>query len=489
MKLRAKIFIVTLAMMAILYALVVTALLPGLVDRRLRARMETGQASARALAVYLETLPHDARSRALQDRAHKVFSRSALGFWFIEDGEGRTVAWSESGPVPDRIGPEEREHRKARIEMPLAFGDKIEEAWILYARPAGSFSVGRELWTVFVVMFVGALMMGLAIYLLLLRLVVLPVERLASASRAAAGGRGALPRVPHTNRSDEVGDLMRSYNAMADEVNDLRLNLEQRVSQAISELEAAQKKLVMSERLSVTGKLAAGVAHEINNPLGGMLNAARSLQSKAPDDSRERRYAELMVEGLGRIQRIVSTMLQFARPTDLHGVANLVEVIDGALMFCQYRLSKNQITLEKDYPEDLADSARVIGNQAGLGQIFLNLVVNAIDAMETKGGGPHRLAIRLRKGDGQVAASVQDSGIGMSAEIQTQAGEPFYSTKSEGRGTGLGLAIVKHIIQEHNGVLDIDSKEGEGTCITVRLPEAEPTPAPSTEPAQETTSP
>jgi len=310
----------------------------------------------------------------------------------------------------------------------------------------------------------------LVIYTLMLRLIVKPVERLAAASHATAAARGLIPTVPHTDRPDEIGKLVRAYNNMATEVNDLRLNLEKRVQESTRDLEAAQKQIVLSDRLSMAGRMAAGVAHEVNNPLGGMINAVRTLKSKAPPGGKESEYLELILEGLSRIQGIVSAMLQFSRPAQQASSVDLREVIDGALMFCNHRIQQKHVKLQKDYEANGTAEICVIGHRSELGQVFLNLMVNALDAMEAAGEREHTLTLRLRGEGAQVLASVSDTGTGMSAEVKERAGQFFYSTKAEGKGTGLGLAVVQHIVLRQRGTMTIDSKEGAGTTVTVRLP-------------------
>jgi signal transduction histidine kinase len=334
--------------------------------------------------------------------------------------------------------------------------------------------MAKELASLAITMLIGTLLLGVGVYLLILRLVIHPVERLEQASRSVGSSRGLLIKVPHTDRMDEIGALMRSYNSMAGEVNDLRMNLEKKVRESVAALEKTQQNLILSERLSVTGKMAAGVAHEINNPLGGMLNAARSLHTKATPGTREADYLALILDGLGRIEHIVSTMKQFGRPTGEKMSVNVREVLEGSIVFIQHRAQEQKIEIKREIPEISADTFVINGYRAALGQIFLNLMVNAIDALDSaeknEPGRPKKLTIKLTREGDWIIVSVQDNGIGMPEEVQQRAGEMFYTTKPETHGTGLGLAIVKHILQEHDGVLEIQSKTGEGTTMRIKLP-------------------
>jgi len=487
MKLRAKIVIVIFGLMGILYMLVVAALLPELTGTRLRARQEAGRAAADSMAAVLDLLLPPERVRLLNDVSglRKV---PGLSTWVVTDDHERVRAWSFTHPPPLRLDEELRATLHLDITVPLLPDRPDSGPWTLHvAYPAANLALDRELWTLFITMLLGTMMLGVAVYGMTLRLVIQPVERLAAASRAAVDGRGMLSKVPATDRADEIGALVRAYNAMIDEVNDLRTNLEHRVQAAVADLEQAQKKLILSERLSTAGKLAAGVAHEINNPLGGMLNAARSLRKKAAVESRESEYLEMIEEGLGRVQGIVATMLQFARPATQRVSVNLAELFDGALLFCQHRLKKVGVELVREFPQQGQAQVYVLGNRAELGQVLLNLVVNAIDALEAT-HGPRRITLSVREENGQAQASVHDTGHGMSAETRAQAGQLFFSTKGEGRGTGLGLAIVKHILSEHAGVLDIDCESGRGTTMTVKLP-LESTPPALQRPSDESAEP
>ncbi|MCK6471160.1 MAG: HAMP domain-containing histidine kinase [Planctomycetes bacterium] len=468
MKLRAKILSVIAAMMALLYLLVAAALIPELVQNRVNARMEVGQLIANRMAALVEQIPRSERRARVRSGEDLVSMSPEPSFWAITDGRGKLVGWSRKEAPPADFDPEENTGMPM-VRRPLSPVDADESPWQLYLAPAAELGLARELWSVFIAMLVGTAVLGLAIYGLLLRLVIKPVERLALNSRLAAGGRGALPTVPHTDRTDEVGDLIRSYNGMVGEVNELRLQMEKRVAEALRQKEDAQKKLLLSERLSVTGRLAAGVAHEINNPLGGMLNATRSLLQKAEPGTRDAEYLGLIEDGLKRVQTILSSMLQFARPVPQHSSVNVAEVFEGALLFCKHRMEKEKIELARDFAAGTS-AAIVYGNRTELGQVVLNLMVNAIDAMEGRPEGQRRLSLGARREGENVLVTVGDTGAGMAQEVRDQAGEIFFSTKAAGRGTGLGLAIVKYIVSEHGGSVAIESEVARGTTVRVVLP-------------------
>jgi signal transduction histidine kinase len=466
MSLRARILIYVVAVMTIVFILVVATILPDTL-RESKSRVAAGREASAALQVLFENLPAAKRTEALGANPRLFDQHFVLDDWLLATEDGKVLAWFMPEP------------RQQNISADFVAGQKFDEVetfqspdgehLILYTHTSLRGSAASLDWGgVFLVMAVGTLLLALVIYGMLLRLVVKPVERMATASRSVLANRGLLQPVPSTERKDEIGELVRAYNKMVSEVNDLRVNLEKRVFDATEELEAAQNQIVLSERLSVAGRMAAGVAHEINNPLGGMLNAVRSLQSKAAPGSREAEYLALILEGLGRVQNIVTSMLQFSRPVQKETTVDLAEVVEGALMFCRHRFSTVNLKVEKSFPAP--GEAAVFGHRSELGQVFLNLVVNALDAMESKGPGPHALTLNLKRDGTNVLASIGDTGTGMSPEVKQRAGQFFYSTKAEGKGTGLGLAVVQHIILQHNGTMSIDSNQSQGTTVIITLP-------------------
>ena len=474
MSLRTKILLVIAALMGILYILAAGALIPELAERGLRRDKDLARSAAQAVASTLSPLTPDERLKLLADDPFKDLDFSK---WAMLDESGKIVAWNLPGTPGLTVTRDSLRGMGLTITCDIVPSRPADPVWRLMVAPVGSaFSMDRELWSLAITMLIGTLMMGAGVYMLVFRLMIRPVERLEQASRSAATLRGTLVKVPHTARNDEIGALMRSYNTMAGEVNDLRMNLEKKVRESVAALEKTQQNLILAERLSVAGKMAAGVAHEINNPLGGMLNAARSLQSKATPGTRESDYLALILDGLGRIQHIVSTMKQFGRPTGEQADVDVKDVLDGSLLFVQHRMKELGIELRREVPEAPPGTFAIRGYRAALGQVFLNLMVNALDALDAVGKSADAkprnkcLTVQLIRERDWIVASIQDNGIGMPKDVQERAGEMFYTTKPETHGTGLGLAIVKHILQEHGGMLEIESTLGMGTTMHVKLP-------------------
>ncbi len=469
MSLRTQIFVYVVAVMAIVFTLVTATLLP---DRVLAQKfnMALGREAAVSLQSTLEQLSAEQRDAMIRLHPQLFLKENILEGWVLAKETGEVRVWFFPQEIRDRISDDFL--KNANVDYIGHFTAKDGEALVLYAR-INSHLLGPsvDLWRIFLVMTVGTILMLVVLYSLLLRLIVKPVERLAAVSNSPAVARGLILQVPHTDRRDEIGALVRAYNKMAGEVNDLRLNLEKRVTEATNKLEAAQQQIVVSERLSAAGRIAAGVAHEVNNPLGGMINAARALRARAAP-GRDSEYLDLIVEGLSRVQAIVASMLQFSRPVQQSGSVDIREVLDGALMFCRYRVTDMSVTVVKNYDAPGTPSFTVVANRTELGQVFLNLMVNALDAMDAKGKGAdaHTLTLNLSRADKSIVVSVSDTGIGMKPEVKERAGEFFYTTKGEGKGTGLGLAVVQHIVLRHSGTLSIESTEGQGTKVVVTLP-------------------
>jgi signal transduction histidine kinase len=470
MSLRARILLYVVAVMGIVFVLVVATILPGTLHDP-HAQKATARDAALTLKSLFERLDAEQRSKLLASDPRFFSEQNALDGWILTERGGRVLYWMHPMERRERLTIEEAAAERFDFNGSLLSpdGDVLQ----LYAHASRRVAKdGLDWWRVFAVMAVGTGLLAFVVYGLLLRLVVKPLERMAAATRATKVTGGLLLPVAGSERSDEVGELVRAYNTMVAEVNDLRRKLEQRVKQTTHELEATQQQLVMSDRLSMAGRMAAGVAHEVNNPLGGMLNAARSLQSRAAEGSREREYLELILEGLARIQGIMSSLLQFSRPAQQESSVDVADVMEGALIFCRHRCTKSDIEIVHAY-ETNGGRLNVRGFRSELGQVFLNLLVNAIDALESGNAAPKTLKLSIRRDDGNVIAEVADNGAGMSEDVRKKAGQFFFTTKGKGKGTGLGLAIAQHIIAQHQGTLSIESTSGRGVRVCVTLPAEE----------------
>jgi signal transduction histidine kinase len=308
----------------------------------------------------------------------------------------------------------------------------------------------------------GTLLLIAATFLVLRRLVLRPLDQLSEAARAVAEGKPP-PQVPRPKGNDEVGNLVDRFNRMAQEVHEYQTRLEERVLDALSRAKSAENRLIVAQRLAATGTLAAGFAHEINNPLGGVLNALRKLREGELPPDRKAEYFDLVFDGLERIRTIVERMLHFAprrrEPSDV----DVADACRRAAGLASHRAERKGIRLDLHAEKPVKG---VIGDAQELTQAILNLILNAEDAIPEGREGTVR--VEARREGGEAVVEVADDGVGMDPETVRQCVDLFFTTKPE--GTGLGLAIVQFIVTEHGGTLDIRTGKGEGTTVIVRLP-------------------
>ena len=283
-----------------------------------------------------------------------------------------------------------------------------------------------------------------------------PVRGLAAA--AAAIARGDPGQALPVASADEIGSLTETFNQMARSLRERDELLK----------EQTRQQLTRSERLASIGRLAAGVAHEINNPLTGVLTFAHLLLRDAPEHSRERKDLETIIEAATRCQQIVRGLLNFSRQSQPQKtLSDLNGVLRRALV-----LTRNQATIHRvNITEKLDETVPPLVLDPGqIEQVAVNVIVNAIDAMPD--GGDLGVCSRAveRNGSQWAEFEIADTGCGIPAADLERVLDPFYTTKPTGQGTGLGLAVSYGIVSEHGGHIDIASEPGTGTTVTVRLP-------------------
>jgi signal transduction histidine kinase len=265
--------------------------------------------------------------------------------------------------------------------------------------------------------------------------------------RAGEGNLGV--RAP-SRRGDEVAELAEVFNRMMDELQAARER---------EELQRAQ--LAHTEKMAAVGTLAAGVAHEVNNPLAGVLASIENMRENPDDEEMRDRYLELIADGLRRIERTVANLLNFARPREIrleptsvnHNLRHVVELVGY-----QLRAAGVEVKLDLD-----PNPAVVEADHFQMEQLFLNLVLNALDAMRDGG----KLYLRTRVRGGRVIAEVRDTGHGIPPEIRDRIFDPFFTTRDVGEGTGLGLAVSGSIVAAHGGHIELETAVGKGTTFRV----------------------
>lgn len=240
------------------------------------------------------------------------------------------------------------------------------------------------------------------------------------------------------------------------------------LEQDVTEKRRLESILAQSEKLAAVGQLAAGVAHEINNPLTAIVANAQILQRELPPDTDIQESVELIARAGARAAQVVRNLLDFARRETYHlAPTDVNETLRRALALIQHELLIRSIQLNFQPAESLPP---ILASQDHLQGVWLNLLLNAIDALEHEGG---KLEVSTLLSAGMIQITITDTGKGISPERLERIFEPFYTTKAPGRGTGLGLSVVHRVIKQHGGHIMVKSEMGVGTEFTIVLPVAE----------------
>jgi two-component system NtrC family sensor kinase len=326
-----------------------------------------------------------------------------------------------------------------------------------------------------------ALLVGMAAALFIYRVVRRPVRDLIDGTKRIANGD--LETTIAANGRDEMGQLAHSFNKMTGDLREAREELtrwsdklETSLMEKTTELNRTQRHVVHMEKMASLGKLAATVAHELNNPLAGILNYAklvdRSLnEGKMPEDERTelQRCLGLIQKEAARCGDTVRNLLLFARQSGAElALVPLNSIIERSLMLVHHHLEMSGVHLETTLFEEGADQVVCDGNQ--IQQALLALMVNAVEAMPHGG----TLSVRAIGRDSWIAIAISDTGTGIPPVAIPHIFEPFFSTKDEAEGVGLGLAVAYGIIQRHGGDLEVESQLDHGTTFTVTLPKRPP---------------
>jgi signal transduction histidine kinase len=297
---------------------------------------------------------------------------------------------------------------------------------------------------------ISALVPNLLLLLLVVRSISRPLQRITLAAVEVTNGNYGT-EVDLRKSNDEIGLLADSFNEMS-----------RKMAQDIEQLRTLNEQLARAERLAAMGTLAAGVAHEVNNPLASISSLVQMMKTNADVETREK--LNLISAQIDRITRVTKDLTDFSRVRPAaRSMVEVNSVVEAAIRLASFDSAFQQLELSRGYagalPNVLADSDQ-------LQQVFLNLLLNARDAMPEGG----KLTVTTALNASEISVSIEDSGGGIDESVRKQLFDPFFTTKPAGKGTGLGLAVCYGIVTAHNGRIDVDSTSENGTKFTVVLP-------------------
>ena len=317
---------------------------------------------------------------------------------------------------------------------------------------------------------IGFLLIVLISYLIT-KSVTRPLEEMVTATQLIA--TGDLNQKVSVISRDEIGKLGSSINIMAkslslmhQELEEWGKTLEQKVKARTDELKKMQNKIIQSERLASLGKMAAGIAHEVNNPLGGILVLSSLVVEKLTDDDPNKQNLEEVVKQTIRCRDIVKGLLQFSRETAAKkSLVNINIILNSTLALIERQAIFHNIEVEKNLADDLP---LIMVDDSQFQQVFMNIIFNAAHEMNTIG----ILTIKsfFDQHNKMININISDTGKGIPPEIIDKIFDPFFTTKDVGEGTGLGLSIAYGIVTKHNGKMFVKSEVNIGTTFTIQIP-------------------
>jgi len=401
----------------------------------------------------------------------RLATRSKVFTTFIVDYEGTPLAHTDPekviertpvGWIPDIESLKKQQSHSTTLEhsqegVPMVGGLAPIESSDLLAGveipKAAAYLAARELLNNLIVVALALLIMSVIVSLFGARLITQPLVRLSAATQVVAKGQYDIQL--ESSSRDEIDDLAQSFNTMASELDSRE-----------KALKGAQAALVQSEKMAAFGQLGAGIAHEIKNPLAGILGLTQLSLRKLEKESAISKNLSIIEKETNRCTTIIQNLLKFARQEKVaFEPVEINRVVADAMAIVEHQLEMNRVKLTKN----LAPKIPLIsGNANQIQQVLINLMINAQQAME---GRPGEVSVATSyHNSGHVQIQVRDTGPGIPEDLQAKIFEPFFTTKEVGKGTGLGLSVSYGIIQEHGGDIQVKSALGKGTAFNISLP-------------------
>lgn len=297
---------------------------------------------------------------------------------------------------------------------------------------------------------ISALVPNLLLLLLVVRSISRPLQRITLAAVEVTNGNYGT-EVGLRKSNDEIGLLADSFNEMS---RKMALDIEQ--------LRSLNEQLARAERLAAMGTLAAGVAHEVNNPLASISSLIQMMKGSATEEDKQK--LDIISTQIQRITRVTKDLTDFSRVRPAaRSLVDVNTVVEAAIRLASFDSAFQNLDLKRSYAED---PQMIFADADQLQQVFLNLLLNARDAMPDGG----ELSVRTSQSADELTVSIEDSGSGIDESVRKQLFDPFFTTKPAGKGTGLGLAVCYGIVTAHDGRIDVDAREGGGTRFAVALP-------------------
>lgn len=352
---------------------------------------------------------------------------------------------------------------------------------IIYPLDEIEHTLRSNTYTVFGLSFGFIILAGLLLSYLIHRMIYLPLRDLEDGAARLAGGdlENAIP----VRSKDEFGQLAESFNSMTKalrksrvELEDWGRTLEEKVEEATRELHKAQAESARSEKLASVGLLAAGIAHELNNPLTGVLTFSHLVRKNLPDGSPDAEDLDLVIQETKRCASIIRRLLDFSREkTPEKTFSNLNELIEDAVQLVSQPAQVNDISISTDLDEQLPP---IWLDENLIKQVIMNMLVNAEHAIEGEGHimiktrllGADQCPDSIKEARETAQITITDNGCGIPAEDLQRIFDPFFTTKEVGKGTGLGLSVSHGTIEAHGGTIEVESTVGKGTEFRIYLP-------------------